>query len=67
MFAGELRNRATVRRSVVAATPIRKGEKFTARNLSVKRPAGGLSPLHYWDLLGTRAARDYAADEAVES
>jgi N-acetylneuraminate synthase len=62
----ELDNRVTVRRSIVAATPIAKGERFTEGNLAVKRPAGGVSPLLFWDVVGRRATRDYAADEAIE-
>jgi N-acetylneuraminate synthase len=62
----ELDNRITVRRSIVAAMPIAKGERFTEANLAVKRPAGGVSPLLLWDVVGRRATRDYDVDEAIE-
>jgi N-acetylneuraminate synthase len=62
----EIGNRAIARRSVVAARPIRAGEHFTLDMLAFKRPASGLSPLDTWDLLCQRAARDFAADEAIE-
>jgi len=36
-------------------------------NLTSKRPADGISPLHFWSLLGRPANRDYAADEAIDA
>lgn len=62
----EIGNRALARRSLVAAAPINRGEKFTTRNLSIKRPGTGVSPLLYWDYLGRSASRDYQPDEAIE-
>ena len=54
------------RRSVMAARPIRKGERFTAQNLTVKRPGTGLSPMLWDRLMGLEARRDYAPDEMIE-
>lgn len=62
----EMSNRTVARRSLVAARPIRRGETITAEMIACKRPAVGLSPLGYWDLLGRQAGRDYAADEALD-
>jgi len=61
----ELGNREVVRRSVVAACPIRTGESLTRENLTVKRPAGGRSPFELWDLLGKTAERDYNPDDPI--
>lgn len=58
-------NAAVARKSLVAATAIRKGEPFDADTLTTKRPGGGLAPLRYWSLLGTPAGRDYAADDPI--
>ncbi len=63
--SSELKNRPIARRSLVAATPIRRGEVFSADNLACKRPGDGLSPMHYWQLLGQTASRDFAADEPI--
>ncbi len=63
---GERKNRDIARRSLVALKPIRVGEAFSVENLGCKRPGTGASPFDYWSLLGRRAGRDYAADEAVE-
>lgn len=62
----ELPNRAVARRSIVAARVIRAGEVLRADMLAIKRPGNGVSPLNWWDVLGSPARRDYAADEAIE-
>jgi len=62
----ELKNRAIARKSLVAGAEVRKGEVFTADNLDVKRPGDGLSPVRYWELLGTVADRDYGIDDKVQ-
>lgn len=64
--ASEIKNRSIVRKSLVAARPIRAGEHFSAENLAVKRPGTGISPMLWDDVLGRRAARDFAADELIE-
>jgi N-acetylneuraminate synthase len=64
--AQELGNRDVARRSLVAARAIRKGEVFVAESLACKRPGHGVSPMAYWDVLGLRAPRDFAADELIE-
>lgn len=63
----ELGNLEVARKSLVAAGPIKLGELFTEQNLTIKRPAGGISPIRYWDQLGTAAKRDFAADEVIEA
>jgi N,N'-diacetyllegionaminate synthase len=64
--ASELPNRAIARKSLVAACVIRKGEAFSAGNLTVKRPGTGLSPMRFDEALGRRAPRDFVADELIE-
>jgi N-acetylneuraminate synthase len=62
---GERPNIPVARKSLVAARPIRRGEAFTAENLTALRPGGGRSPMEYWSLLGTAATRDYDRHEPV--
>jgi len=64
--AAELKNRAVVRKSLVAARPIAAGELYSEENLTCKRPGTGVSPTAYWNRLGTAATRDYAADELID-
>lgn len=63
----ELKNRSVVRKSLVVAHDVRKGEIFNQNNLVVKRPGGGVSPIHYWEWLGRIADRDYCQDDKVQS
>lgn len=46
------------RRSIFTTRDIKKGEKFTVRNLRVVRPAFGLAPKHLDEVLGRRATKD---------
>lgn len=62
----EIANMAVARKSIVAAGPIAKGDTLTAEHLTVKRPGTGRSPFELWDVIGTIASRDYAADEPLE-
>jgi N,N'-diacetyllegionaminate synthase len=62
----ERRNIDIARRSLVASGDIREGEVFSENNLAAKRPGGGVSPMKYYEVLGTRAARDYKKDQMIE-
>ncbi|ASS73950.1 N-acetylneuraminate synthase [Tumebacillus algifaecis] len=63
--ASELKNRAVARKSLVAARPIARGERFTAENVTIKRPGTGKSPLLFWDVLGQQAERDYEEEDLI--
>lgn len=63
--AGETRNKAVARKSIVASRPIAAGELFSDDNLTAKRPGTGLSPMRWDEVVGRRATRDYAADEPI--
>ena len=62
----EVANIPIARKSLVAARAIEPGEAFSADNLALKRPAAGLPPIAYWELLGTPARRAYQADDMIE-
>jgi N,N'-diacetyllegionaminate synthase len=64
--AGELDNARVVRKSIVVARPVAAGERFSVDNLTVKRPATGISPMRWDEVVGRPAKRDFAADELVE-
>ena len=61
----ELKNIKIVRKSIVAKTNIKKGEFLNENNLTVKRPGTGISPMKWYDLLGTKATRDYKEDDLI--
>jgi len=62
----EEKNKIIARKSLVAAKPIRAGERFTQENVTAKRPAMGLSPMRWTDVLGRMASRDFAEEELIE-
>lgn len=55
------------RRSLVAVKEIRKGEIFTPENLRSIRPAIGIKPKYYRDLLGKPASRDYRFGQGIDA
>lgn len=62
----EKKNIAIVRKSIVAAKKIQKGERLTEDNLTVKRPGTGINPIQWENVIGTKAIRDFAEDELIE-
>lgn len=64
--SSEKKNVTSVRKSIVAASLIQEGEIFTEENLTVKRPAIGLSPMLWDTVIGRRASRAFQADEPIK-
>ena len=62
----EKKNIAVARKSIIAARDIKKGEMLTEKNLTTKRPGNGISPMRWYEILGTRASRDFHEDEMIE-
>ena len=61
----ERKNMAIARKSIVAAYPIKKGELLTEQNLTVKRPGTGISPMHWEEVIGTKAIKDFEEEELI--
>lgn len=64
--ASETPNIVVARKSIVAARDIRQGELLTGDNITVKRPGGGISPMLWDTVIGTRAKRDFPYDHLIE-
>jgi len=62
----ERKNMAIVRKSIVASRKISRGETFTPDNITVKRPGTGISPMKWYEVLATKAKRDFDEDELIE-
>lgn len=62
----ERKNVDAARKSIIARRAIKKGETFTKENITVKRPGSGVSPMRWFDVLGTKALRDFGEDELIE-
>ncbi len=61
----EEKNCQAARKSIVAKREIRAGELFSEENLSIKRPGSGISPMHWHEMIGQKAQRDYKEDELI--
>jgi len=62
----ELKNKPIVRKSIVAAKNIKKDELLDEKNITVKRPGNGISPMRWDEIIGRKASRDFKADELIE-
>ena len=62
----EIANKSIARKSIVASTKIEKGTVFAETNLTTKRPASGLSPSSWDNVIGTIAKKDYEKDDLIE-
>lgn len=62
----ELINRAVARRSLTALTAVQRGELWTHENLGVMRPGDGISPMRFWEYLGTPAQAAYSPGDRLQ-
>ncbi|MDC0424661.1 N-acetylneuraminate synthase [Candidatus Pelagibacter ubique] len=61
----EIKNIKIARKSIVAKIKIKKDEILLEKNLAVKRPGGGISPMKWDSVVGTKATKDYNEDELI--
>ena len=61
----EIKNRGIARKSIVAKRDIKAGEVFSAENITTRRPGTGISPMRWYDVVGSEASRDYEANELI--
>ena len=61
----EKKNIEITRKSIVAKCDIKKGEKFSEKNLTCKRPGTGISPMKWDEIIGKTAQKDYKKDELI--
>jgi len=61
----ELKNKSVVRKSIVAACDIQRGEIFTEKNIIVKRPGTGISPIRWDEIVGKTSTKDYHEDDLI--
>lgn len=62
----ESKNINIARKSIVAAKNIAEGEFFSEENLTTKRPASGISPMLWDEIIGQKAQRNFEEDELIE-
>lgn len=62
----ELQYLPIVRKSIIAARDILKGERFTKENLAIKRSKTGLPPRAYFKIIGAVAKMEIKMDALIE-
>ncbi|HIL25993.1 MAG TPA: N-acetylneuraminate synthase, partial [Nitrospinaceae bacterium] len=58
-------NIAIARKSIIASQSIKKGDKLSNKNINIKRPGTGISPMKWDDVIGTYAKKDYQMDDLI--
>jgi N,N'-diacetyllegionaminate synthase len=58
--------RYIARKSLIAKRNIRKGEIFTAENITAKRPGTGISPSEWDKIIGRKTIRNFKEDDLIE-
>ena len=61
----ESSNIKIVRKSIVAKIPIKKGDVLSEKNLTIKRPGSGISPMKWDEIIGTKAKKNYEEEELI--
>lgn len=62
----EKENIKIARKSIVAKLNINKGEKFNEKNITIKRPGTGISPMKWFNVIGKKAKKNFKADEIIK-
>tara|TARA_A100001011_G_C14263205_1_gene823487 strand:- start:524 stop:1525 length:1002 start_codon:yes stop_codon:yes gene_type:complete len=63
----EKKNIPIVRKSIVAKVKIKKGDKFSEKNITVKRPGTGISPMKWDKIIGKKAKQNFDEDSFIKN
>lgn len=61
----EKKNIKVARKSIVASCYIKKNELFSEKNITLKRPGDGKSPMLWDKIIGLKAKKNYKIDEKI--
>lgn len=61
----EIPNMQIARKSIVAKTEIKKGDKLSEENITIKRPGNGMNPMRWDEIVGRISTKDYKEDELI--
>jgi len=62
----EKKNVNAARKSIVVVKTIKKGDFFTEKNLSVKRPGNGVSPMKWYKYINKRSKKNYNPNKLLK-
>ena len=54
------------KRSIYASRDIKKGEKFSKKNIKIVRPNFGISPIYYDEILGKKSLKNIKKATALK-
>ena len=63
----EIMNKKIVRKSIVAGKNIKKGENYSHRNLKIKKPGTGMSPVEWYHVIGKSAKKNFKPDDLISA
>ena len=61
----EIKNIQSIRKSIVSKTNIKEGDVFSDKNLAVKRPGKGISPMKWYEIIGQVSKRNYKKNDLI--
>ena len=59
-------NRNIIRKSIYANSIIKKGDKFTSKNIKLKRPGVGMHPIKFEKIIGKKSKKNFKLDQLIE-
>lgn len=62
----ERKNIVIARKSIVAKKAIKKGDILNENNMTIKRPGNGISPMHWYELIGKESPYNFEVDELIK-
>ena len=62
----EIKNLPIARKSIVAKKKIKKGELFSEKNITLKRPGSGISPMKWDKVLNIKSKYDFNTDDLIK-
>ncbi len=62
----ELKNLKAIRKSIVALKKIKKNDTFTEKNITTKRPAIGINPMEWDNVIGKKAKKEFYENDLIE-
>ena len=62
----ERKNLHIIRKSLVAKRNINKGEKFSLKNVTTKRPGNGISPINFIKVFKKKAKKNFFKDQLIK-
>jgi N-acetylneuraminate synthase len=63
--SSEQKNMKIAKKTLVSTRKIKKGEILKEMDITFKRAGGGIDPIHYWNMIGSKALKNYNIDDVI--